>query len=129
MNQSFDAGRWWLLVAKHWSENSKKYVLAMIAITGLMLLWFVIIMLDSVNRGFNASMQTSSYYFGLFLGGCLYASILFADLGSKTRGLNFLVVPASHLEKLLCALFYAVFVFFVCYTAAFYMVDFIMVKA
>src|SRR5450432_391457 len=128
MNQSFDASRWWLLVSKHWAENRKKYTLSLIAIAALLLLWFVVILINDTDRSFNASMQSSAYYTGLFLAGCVYASVLFADLGSKTRGLNYLVVPASHAEKLLCSLFYGVIVFFACYTAIFYLVDFIMIK-
>ena len=128
MNQTFNTGRWWLLVGKHWSENKKKYTLSLIAIAGLLLLWFVVLLFSDGFRGLNLSMQSSTYYFGLFLGGCLYASILFADLGSKTRGLNYLVVPASHLEKLLCSLFYGVIVFFVCYTTLFYLADVLMIK-
>ncbi len=128
MIQSFDAKRWWLLVGKHWSENKRKYTLSLFAIAGLLLLWFVVILISDGHRGINASMQLTTYYFGLFLGGCLYGSILFADLGSKTKGLNYLVVPASHLEKLLCALFYGVIVFFVCYTGIFYIVDMLAVK-
>ncbi len=128
MNQLFDTSRWWLLVGRHWSENRKKYSLALIAIGGLMLLWFVLILSTDGHRGFNYGMQSITYYFGLFLVGCLYGSMLFADLGSKTRGLNYLVVPASQLEKLLCALFYSVVVFFLCYTAIFYVVDWAMIK-
>lgn len=128
MNQSFDAARWWLLVGKHWSENRKKYTLALAAIAGLMLLWFLIATLAD-NRAVVTEAQMSTYYAGLFLVGCLYGSTLFADLGSKTRGLNYLTVPASHLEKLLCALFYAVVIFFVSYTFIFYALDFLMVKA
>lgn len=128
MNQLFDAGRWWLLVGKHWSENKKKYTLSLIAITGLSLLWFSIVTLID-NRSVVPDVQMSTYYTGLFLAGCLYGSTLFADLGSKTKGLNYLVVPASHLEKLLCLLFYAVIVFFACYTFIFYVLDFVMVKA
>jgi hypothetical protein len=128
MNQIFDLNRWWLLVGKHWSENRKKYILSLVAIAGLMLLWFTIIILAD-NRSIVTEVQMSTYYTGLFLAGCLYGSILFTDLGSKTRGFNYLVVPASHFEKLLCALFYAVVIFFVFYTAIFYVLDFLLLKA
>lgn len=128
MNQSFDAGRWWLLVAKHWSENSRKYTLSLLAIAGLLLLWFVVVLLTYDGYHFD-DVQISSYYTGLFLVGCLYGSMLFADLGSKTKGLHYLSVPASQLEKLLCALFYGVVVFFVVYTALFYVLDIAFVKA
>jgi len=127
MNQTFDTGRWWLLVGKHWSENRKKYTLSLVAMAGLLLLWFSVILVSD-RRSLITEIQINTYYFGLFVVGCLYASMLFADLGSKTRGLNYLVVPASHLEKLFAALFYSVIVFFVCYTAIFYSVDIIMVK-
>jgi hypothetical protein len=127
MNQSFDARRWWLLAGKHWSENRKKYTLSILAIAGLLLLWFIVVLISS-ERGTPDEQQVSAYYTGLFLVGCLYGSMLFADLGSKTRGLNYLVVPASQLEKLFCALFYGVVIFFVCYTAIFYALDFVMLK-
>ena len=128
MNQSFDAGRWWLLVGKHWAENRKKYLLSLTAMAGLLLLWFIV-KLATGGRTPDSEIQLTTYYAGLFIVGCLYASMLFADLGSKTRGSNYLVVPASQLEKLLCTLFYGVIVFFVCYTAIFYLADIIVVKA
>jgi hypothetical protein len=129
MNQSFDINRWWLLVGKHWSENRKKYTLSLIAMAGLLLVWYVFVLITASYRGINTQIQTGTYYFGLFLAGCFYASILFADLGSKTRGLNYLVTPASQFEKLLCSLFYGVVVFFACYTAIFYVLDTFFVKA
>ncbi len=128
MNQVFDFNRWWLLVGKQWSGNRKKYTLSLIAIAGLLLLWFIIVILSDKHVIVD-EMQVSTYYTGLFLAGCLYGSILFTDLGSKTRGFNYLVVPASHFEKLLSALFYAVVLFFTIYTTIFYVLDFIMVKA
>lgn len=128
MTQSFDAGRWWLLVAKHWAENLKKYSLALIAITGLLVFWYVLLLLTDNRHSMDTGTQIGTYYTGLFLAGCLYGSILFSDLGSKTKGLNYLAVPASHLEKLLCSLFYVVIVFFTVYTALFYTVDVLMVK-
>ena len=128
MNQFFDAGRWWLLVGRHWSENKKKYTLSLIAMAGLLLLWFVFMLITESRHSMETSTQVATYYFGLFLVGCLFGSVIFADLGSKNKGLNFLVIPASHAEKLLCALFYSVLMFFVCYTALFYITDLIMLK-
>jgi hypothetical protein len=72
--------------------------------------------------------QTGTYFVGLFIVGCLYASTLFSDLASKPKGINYLSLPASQLEKTLCALFYGVIIFFVAYTIVFYVADFIMVK-
>jgi hypothetical protein len=72
--------------------------------------------------------QLGTYYFGLSVVGCLYGSMLFAELASKSKGINFLSVPASNLEKLLCALLYGVVFFFIAYTLIFYIVDIPMLK-
>ncbi|HTL08194.1 MAG TPA: hypothetical protein VL307_08065 [Chitinophagaceae bacterium] len=128
MTQTFDARRWWLLVTKHWSENKKKYSLSLLAFSGLLLLWWIFIVMDN-HRAPAEDIQINAYYVVLFILGCLYASTLFADLGSKTKALNYLTVPASQAEKILCNLFYGVLVFFVCYTAIFYILDFVVVKA
>jgi hypothetical protein len=128
MNNFFNYHRWSLLVSKHWSENRKKYSLSLIAIAGLLLVWYIFSLLVNEFNPIDYSYQIGTYYFGLFFIGCLYASMLFADLASKSKGINYLAVPASHFEKLLCTLFYAVVAFFICYTVVFYIVDIPMVK-
>lgn len=128
MNQSFDFGRWWLLVTKHWYENRRKYALSLLAIAGLLLAWFAFVVLINPYEPIDPSMQFGTYYFGLFLIGCLYASMLFADLASMPKGINYLSVPASHLEKFLCSLLYGLIIFFVAYTIIFYLVELPMVK-
>jgi hypothetical protein len=71
--------------------------------------------------------QFASYFFGLYFVGCVYASTIFAELGNKAQGINWLSLPASHLEKLLCAIFFCL-LFFVFFTLIFYLVDIPMVK-
>jgi hypothetical protein len=128
MNQVFSFNRCLLLIVKHWSENRKKYLLGMLAITGLILFWFGFYITMEPYQPMGDSVQFSTYYVGLFIVGCLYASTLFADLSSKSRGTNYLSVPASQLEKTVCTLLYGVLIFFVFYTLLFYVADFIMVK-
>lgn len=129
MNQSFDLQRWGLLVRKHWGDNRNKYTLSLGAIAALLLLWYGFLLLVEPRRPISTSMQIVTYYIGLFLTGSLYASLLFADLANRPKAINFLAVPASHLEKVFCLALYCILIFFVCYTAIFYAVDFIMVKA
>jgi hypothetical protein len=128
MNQTFNFNRWWLLVARHWIENRKRYLLSLIVIPGLMLGWFGFILLNKNYNPLPTNIQFISYEGGLFIVGCFYASMIFSDLGSTPRGVNFLTVPASHLEKLVCAIFYAVLLFFVIYTISFYIIDIPCVK-
>ncbi|RTL59576.1 MAG: hypothetical protein EKK37_07355 [Sphingobacteriales bacterium] len=118
MNQSFSINRWGLLMGKHWSENRKKYTLGIIAMAALMLLWYGFMII--VGPGVEEDVQGPTYFVGLFVIGCIYASLLFADLADKPKGISYLSVPASHIEKVLCNLFFGVVIFFVVYLAIFY---------
>jgi len=123
LSDTFSFHRWWLLVTKHWSENYRRYLLFLLAIAGLLLAWFSFILMVSQLNLLNSFMQFAAYFAGLYLVGCFYASWLFADLNSPQGGIGFLALPASHLEKLLCALFFGVLLFFIGYTLVFYLVD------
>ncbi|MBI1782555.1 MAG: hypothetical protein HYR66_14510 [Sphingobacteriales bacterium] len=120
MNQSFSINRWGLLMGKHWSENRKKYTLGVAAIASLMLLWYGFMII--VGEGLSEDIQGPTYFVGLFIIGCIYASLLFGDLADKPKGISYLSVPASHLEKVLCNLFFGVIVFFFVYLAIYYIV-------
>jgi hypothetical protein len=128
MNQAFDLQRWGLLVRKHWGDNRNKYTLSLAAIGSLLLLWYGFLILVNGRGAMNPEGQIITYYVGLFLSGSLYASLLFSDLANRSKALNFLTVPASHLEKILVMVLYCVLIFFVCYTVIFYVADLIMIK-
>jgi hypothetical protein len=98
------------------------------AVGGLMILWYSFIMIVDQSNPLVVNMQVITYYVGLFLTGCLFASMQFNDLGDGPKGISYLLLPASLLEKLLSALFFGVVLYFICYTAVFYVIDFIMVK-
>lgn len=128
MNQVFDFKRWLLLTGKHWSENRKKYLLSMVAMVALMIIWYSFVFLVEFNQPFPEEMQVSTYYVGMAIVGCLFGSMLFGELASGPKAMHYLSVPASALEKLLCALFYGIVLFFLVYTVIFYLVDFTMIK-
>ncbi|HEY8971685.1 MAG TPA: hypothetical protein VIM64_21435 [Puia sp.] len=128
MNQTFDFHRWQMLVASHWAEHRKRYLLALLAVGGLLAGWYgFLLMLDHFGP-LNLFIQYATYYCGLFLVGCFYASTLFSELGSKSRATQYLSVPASHLEKLLCGILFGVVLFFIAFTIVFYIVDIPMVS-
>ena len=128
MNQVFNLNRFLLLFIKHWSENRKKYLLGLLALMGIILAWFGFQFLIEPMAPMGTGVQLGTYFVGLFIAGCLYGSTLFADLSSKSRGTNYLSVPASHLEKTICTLLYGVVIFFLFYTLVFYIADIIMVQ-
>jgi len=129
MNQVLNFSRWWLLVCRHWSENRKRYLLAIPAMAALIAAWYgFIYFISDIPNPLTEPIQYLTYYAGLFLVGCLFASTIFSELGDTSTGVPYLLLPASTLEKLLCALFFTVVLLFVFYTIAFYIVDIPMVK-
>src|SRR5690349_10892530 len=128
MNPVFDFNRWSLYISKHWNENKKRYLLSLGAIAGLLVLWYCFLILVPKENPIGDNIQVVTYYVGLFLTGCLYASLLFADLSEGPKAIHFLLLPASVFEKLLSAILYGVILFFICYTVIYYVVDFSMVK-
>jgi len=128
MKQVFDLKRWLLFAGKHWSANRKKYLLSLVAMVALMVIWYSFVLLIERVNPYPEEMQVGTYYIGLAIVGCLFASMFFSEVGSGPKAMHFLSVPASTFEKLLNALFYGVILFFISYTAIFYLVDFIMVR-
>src|SRR6201999_168871 len=90
----FSFSRWSLLVSRHWSENARRYGLFLLAIGGLLLTWYSFILVVSKGLLLNIGLQFATYFTGLYLVGCLYASTLFAELSSKREGISFLALPA-----------------------------------
>lgn len=121
MNQFFSFERFRLQVLKHWADNQKRYMLALLASTGLLFAWFVLNFFwlqDDIK-----DVQQGTYFFVLFAGGAIYTSQYFSHLASKTKASNLLLLPASTFEKLLCAIFYTVVLFYLVITASFYIAD------
>jgi hypothetical protein len=127
-NQVFSFTRWRLLVVKQWSENKRRYLLSLLAIGGLMAVWEAFLIAVIPYAPLEPFMQFATYTVGLFFTGCLFASTLFSDLGDKKQALSWLSLPASHLEKLLCAILFGVVLFYLAYTLVFYIVDVPMVQ-
>lgn len=127
MNQFFSFKRFSLLVAKHWADNKKRYLLSIIAFAGLLIAWFVFTMLIDDRILMGQGIQFVTYFFSLFIVGTFYANQYFRELGSRSKGINFLLVPASAFEKILCSLLFTVILFFIVFTSVFYLVDVLMV--
>jgi hypothetical protein len=116
------------VVRNHWVENKKRYGLTVLAFIGLLIAWFVFTLFVSDDGGPMAKdVQNPSYFLPLFVAGTLYASQYFHDLGSRPKGINFVMLPASAFEKMLCALLYTALLFFTVFTISFYLVDSLMV--
>jgi hypothetical protein len=128
MNQVFDFNRFTLLVSKHWSENRKKYLLGLLAMAGMLFFWYSFVLLIDSGHSLGADTQVSTFFFGLAILGLFFGSMIFTELSSGPKAMNYLSFPASHFEKLACGLLYGVVFFFIAYVSIFYLVDFAMVS-
>jgi hypothetical protein len=120
MTTTFSFPRLLQLIRKQWFENSRLYIfsiLAMLGILGLVMIFWVIT--DEPN--YSEDSLYIIFLFGLFIAGSVFASMSFSMLGNKERGTYWLAFPASHLEKLICMIFYNVVVFTAVYCACFFL--------
>jgi hypothetical protein len=102
MTESFNMSRFRLLVRRQWSENKKVYLLQ----------WGVISLFTMALQFFDRSFEPMVLYIFLFsLAGCAMASTLFSQWTDKGRSPMFLLLPATTLEKFLCALFFGILLF------------------
>jgi hypothetical protein len=128
MNAVFDLNRWSLYFGKQWNENKRRYLLSLAAIGGLLVLWYSFLMIVSPDNPMASRMQGITFYVGLFITGCLFASMIFNDLSEGPKAIHYLLTPVSTFEKLLTAIIYVVVLFFISYTIVFYAIDFIMLQ-
>jgi hypothetical protein len=106
MNDTFNINRFWLLAGRQWTENKKVYLL----------LWGVIslsIMLVIVlQQGDQTRDDLTIFYFWLFwLGGVAMIPGLFSRWSDFGRSSIYLLLPASSIEKILCGIFYGLFLY------------------
>ena len=121
MTTTFSFPRLLQLIRKQWVENSRLYLFSTLALLGMMGLvmffWFI-----SDGKHYSEDGQYIIFVFGLYIAGAVFASMSFSQLGNKEKATYWLAFPASHLEKLLCVIFYNVIVFTIVYCVCFFVV-------
>lgn len=127
MNQFFEVTRFSLLVRQHWAYHKKRYGLSVLAFMGVVVIYLLSNYYINKNNPASETAQQLIYIFFLFIAGTLHTGQYFRDLDEGPRGINFLMVPASTFEKWLCSLLYTIVLFFIVFTAAFYLIDSIMI--
>ncbi len=121
MTTTFSFPRLVQLIRKQWFENSRLYLfstLALLGILGLVMIFWVI----SDGKSYSEDSLYVIFLLGLFIAGAVFASMSFSMLGNKEKGTYWLAFPASHLEKLICMIFYNVVIFTLIYCACFFLV-------
>jgi hypothetical protein len=119
-NNVFNLRRMQYYLQKHATDNLRFYLMGSIAIFGLSTAIGVIAVFTH-NRFSEVSNFMPFYYIGLFLGGLLFTSRSFNELGSKEKGLDFLMLPASQFEKFITLFLISTVGFFLFYHVSCYL--------
>lgn len=131
MSNTFNIRRLGLLVVKHWLENKRRYLIGATAYIGILLVIFVVTYksneLQRVDDWieFRGEVQFPVYIWCLLVGGIIYAGLMFTDYNRKESGIFNLLLPGSSLEKALVMLVFGVILFWLVFTAGFFLVDFL----
>lgn len=118
MNYSFSFPRLWQLILKQGMENARFYLLYALATFGVSAL-AVSLWLFMEGSHYEEQGLYQASLIALYLCGSLFASLQFEPLSRKDKGVYWLSFPASHIEKLVCAVFYTFVVFNVLFIACF----------
>lgn len=128
MKNNFSFGRLVLLIKKHWSENKKIHLLSFLAITSIFIIAYLYNIFIGTDNVLSEDVQLT--LFGLLLIGSstLYALNYFTIFQKKASSSSYLLLPASTLEKLLCAVFYCTLLVGSICVGLFFLINPLMVK-
>jgi hypothetical protein len=123
MNNFFNYHRFALLIKRQWVENRKLFLMATLVMLGIGIVFYIPNLDWYGGHLFNIDGRTGIFFAGIFFAGSLFTNYIFKDLSDKNSSTSYLLVPASHFEKLLSGIFYAIIVFPVVYAIIFHLLD------
>lgn len=123
MEQIFNTRRFYQLLRSHWAEYKKRYLLFSLAMFGIMLFGTICLFAVDGYRAVNVEMQYVLYHFAYGTAACIFSGTFLSSLNDKSKGITYIMTPASILEKLLCTLVFTIPIFFILYTLIFYLID------
>lgn len=122
MPTSFNFFRLIQLIRKQWIENVRLYLFSLLALIGIIGLTLVFWITNSESEYREETLYVI-FTFGIFITGAIFASMSFNMLGEKDKGTYWLSLPANHLEKLLCVIFYNLIVFTLVYCTCVFVLE------
>jgi hypothetical protein len=122
MNNTFNLTRFISYFKKHTVDNGKTYLLSTVVLIGILVvsLFFVVAM---GNGYLSIDWQMTVLMFAVLLGGSIFTSLTFSELGDSKKAIPVLTLPVSHLEKYLVNWIYTYVIFLIVTFSAFYVVD------
>src|SRR5688572_16785279 len=101
INNVFSPSRFGGYMRKHLVDNYRIYSMSIIVLTVLLLTILLLNLSDNVRVHPQLSRLLPLYFIGMFLTGLIFTSLSFRELSNKPQGIDYLLFPASQLEKYL----------------------------
>lgn len=120
-NNVFSAGRFGLYMRKHLVDNYRIYGMSVIVLTVLLLIMLLLNLSDNFRVQPAMGRLIPLYFIGMFMTGFIFTSLSFSELANKPQGIDYLLFPASQLEKYLSTLLVTTIGFQLIYHFAFYL--------
>lgn len=111
MNNVFNPKRFGRLLIKHTIEHYKSYLMSLGVLIGVLSLGIGFFTYINNDEPMNMPMQTGVFAIVLLLGGTMFTSTIFADIGDNKKSVSALTLPASHFEKYLVGWLYSYVLF------------------
>ncbi|TDH21615.1 hypothetical protein EXU57_19115 [Segetibacter sp. 3557_3] len=121
MSDTFSFSRLGKLINKQFFENARLYAFSTLAIVGLLAISFAF-WFEMAGPNYNEDGTYMMFFLGLFLGGGVFAAMSFNMLGNRDKGIYWLTLPATHLEKLVCTILFTTVAFTIIYCLSFFLV-------
>ncbi|ACU64689.1 hypothetical protein Cpin_7290 [Chitinophaga pinensis DSM 2588] len=118
-NNLFSPVRFGWYMRKHFQDNYRLYGMSVIVLTVLLLILLLISSTD--NFSIKASGLMPLFFIGMYVAGLIFTSLCFGELGNKQQGIDYLLFPASHLEKFISTLLVTTVGFLLFYHVAFFL--------
>ncbi|WPV67719.1 hypothetical protein [Chitinophaga sp. LS1] len=115
----FHAPRFGAYFKKHIVDNLRLYLMSLVVLVGVLVAIGVISILTNNRETVRVSFIYPFYAILLFGAGLIFTGFSFIQLGDKPKGIDYLLLPASHFEKFLTTLLITTAGFLLVYHIAF----------
>ncbi|TCC96405.1 hypothetical protein [Pedobacter psychroterrae] len=122
MNNIFSMRRFSQLFVNHTIASYRMYSMSFGVLMGIL---FLMMVYASAENKFILSENARQMFFTtfMFIGGAIFTTGIFSNLGDKRKAIAYLMLPASNFEKFLVAWLYSFVIFQLVYVAGFYLID------
>jgi hypothetical protein len=126
MNNQISFTRVLVLLRKKIKENGKSYLLMFIAVFGIIVLIYGLVIVGSFHHPFPSGDRNMLFVIGLFLGGTLFSASFYSFFKSQPKTIQFLLLPATAGEKLLISFILTQIVYTIVFLISFTFIDWFM---